>query len=278
MEAQPDMATAGVVGWPVEHSLSPKLHGYWLRELGISGQYNAFAVPPDELPEFIASVRKNPLMRGFNLTIPHKEAVIPLLDEVDDVARIIGAVNTVVVRAGKLCGTNTDAYGFSENIRPHIAQKNKAIILGAGGAARAVGKALIDLGYKHIVITNRTQEKAEAVSKQLDGMLVVEDWKVRSTLLEGADILVNTTSLGLKGQPTLELDMSALPKTALVTDIVYSPLQTPLLEAADARGNPTLDGLGMLLYQAVPGFEAWFGKRPQVSESLRRHVLGGSTC
>ena len=268
---------AGVLGWPVSHSLSPKLHNYWLKQLGIDGRYDAFEVEPVQLSDFIIRLTQDPAMRGCNLTIPHKEQVVPMLTYIDDLARSIGAVNTIIVKDGVLHGTNTDAYGFSENIRAQLTGTRKAVILGAGGAARAVCVALLLLGFEQIVITNRTIARAQNLAERFGKRFTVVDWNDRSHVLDGADLLVNTTSLGLKGQDPLEIDLLRLSRSALVTDIVYKPLMTPLLEMAVACGNPVVDGLGMLIYQAVPGFEAWFGQRPDVGahtiETLKSHVL-----
>jgi len=259
---------AGVLGWPVSHSLSPKLHNHWLKKLGIDGEYKALAVEPKDLEKTLKSL---PEMgwRGCNLTIPHKEAAIPFLDDIDDIARTVGAVNTVIVNKGKLYGTNTDVYGFAENIRPYILTKRRAVVLGAGGAAKAVWKALWDEGFEEIIVTNRTPEKLP----QAEGRFIIKPWDERSNILEGADLLVNTTSLGMTGKDKLDIDLAGLPTTALVTDIVYTPLMTPLLEAAKARGNPVVDGLGMLIWQAVPGFVAWFGKKPVVSKELQAFLI-----
>jgi shikimate dehydrogenase len=265
---------SGVIGWPIEHSLSPRLHGFWLKRYGIDGSYERYSVPADELETFIWSLPE----RGFagcNVTLPHKEQVLSYVDEVDDLARAVGAANTIIVRGGKLYATNTDIYGFAENIRPSITQTGHAVVLGAGGAAKGVCKALQDLGFAHITITNRTQGRAEQVAQALGGALHVAAWEEREAVLEGADLLVNTTSLGLAYGPKLELSLDNLPSEALVTDIVYNPLITPLLAQAKARGNPVVDGLGMLLHQAVPGFSAWFGVQPVVDAELRAHVLAG---
>lgn len=264
---------AGVAGWPVSHSLSPRLHGYWLKQYHIDGEYGAFTVTAGDLPAFIASLRTHPDMRGVNLTIPHKEAVIPLLDEVDALAGSIGAVNTVLNKGGKLYGTNTDIYGFAENIRPHITGTQKAVVIGAGGAAKAVCKALQGYGFAQVVITNRTLDRAVALAGELGGSLVAAPWQERDLILEGADVLVNTTSLGLKDNPPLDVNLAALPVGALVTDVVYAPLITPLLAQAQARGNPVVDGLGMLMHQAVPAFEAWFGICPDVTPELKAYIL-----
>lgn len=264
------MIHSGVIGHPIAHSLSPKLHGYWLKKYAIDGEYKAYDVAPESLEDFIRTMPERGLA-GCNVTIPHKEEVLLLVDEVDDLARAVGAVNTVVVREGKIYGTNTDVAGFSENIKPHLTGKNKAVILGAGGAARAVIVALKQLGFAEIIITNRTQERAEELAAQ-HGLSTVL-WNKKDAVLAGADLLVNTTSLGMAGKEPLDIALDALPKSALVTDIVYKPLITPLLAAAKARGNPIVDGLGMLIHQAVPGFEAWFGIRPEVTNELRQFIL-----
>jgi len=267
------MLKAGVVGWPVSHSLSPRLHSYWLETYGIAGEYIPYPVTAVGLPAFIAGLRNSDIS-GVNLTIPHKETVIALLDEVDEIAASIGAVNTVVVRDGKLYGSNTDLYGFTENIFPHVKATGKAVVLGAGGAAKSVCRALQNMGFARIVVLNRTEDRAQAMISELKGEgLATQRWQERSIALGGADLLVNTTSLGLKNSDALDIDLSSLPKNALVTDIVYNPLITPLLAQAQLRGNPTVDGLGMLMYQAVPGFEAWFGVRPEVTAELKAHLL-----
>ena len=267
---------AAVIGYPVKHSLSPRLHNYWLKKYNIKGEYTAIEVLPENLSEFIKSLDKNGFC-GVNVTIPHKELVILMLDEVEDMARTIGAVNTVIVKDGKLLGKNTDAYGFAENIKPYIIGKRKAVVLGAGGASKAVIFALQILGFKEIIITNRTKERAEELvlsyQRTLVSSLTIADWNDRHKILENVDLLVNTTSLGMIDKEPLGIDLSLLPKTALVTDIVYSPLITQLLAQAMERGNPTVDGLGMLLHQAVPAFEAWFGVKPEVTEDLRKYIL-----
>lgn len=263
---------AGVVGWPVSHSLSPKLHNYWLREHNIPGKYVGLPVEPQRLKDTLSTF---PLLglKGVNLTLPHKELVMPYLSGASAEAQIIGAANTLTFDAdGSMHGYNTDAYGFIENIRSHLPErKGKAVILGAGGAARAVAYALANEHFSEIIITNRTQKKAEALADQFD--LEVTPWDKRHVALADASVLVNTTSLGMTGQGPLELNLSALPQQALVTDIVYAPLMTPLLVAAKSRGNTVVDGLGMLLHQAVPAFELWFGISPKVTQALRKHVL-----
>jgi len=264
---------AGLLGWPISHSLSPRLHGFWLQHYHISGEYTALPVAPDVLREIVKKLVDDG-WKGFNLTIPHKEAILPFLDAIDPVAERIGAVNTVVISAGKLMGRNTDSYGFWENIRPSIAHKRKAVILGAGGAARAVVEALDDAGFEQICIANRNLERAKILVGARAHITAV-DWEHREAALRDADLLVNTTSLGMTGKEALSIDLALLPTSALVHDIVYSPLMTPLLLQAQIRGNPVVGGLGMLLHQAVPAFEAWFGKRPEVTPELRRYVLGG---
>ena len=267
---------AGVMGWPIAHSLSPRLHGYWLEHHRIDGVYMPLAVAPEDLSAALSAL---PALgfRGVNLTLPHKEPALDLCDQVDELARRIGAVNTIVVREGKLVGSNSDAFGFLENLKEGApewrAEAAPAVVLGAGGAARAVVAALADAGAPDVRIVNRTRERAEALAASLGGALSVRSWEQRGEALAGAGLLVNTTTLGMAGQAPLDLDLAELPGRALVTDIVYAPLVTPLLEAARARGNPVVDGLGMLLHQARPGFEAWFGLRPEVTPALRAFVL-----
>lgn len=268
INSKKNLLKAGVVGWPVSHSLSPRLHNYWLKKNNIEGEYNSYPVEPENLAGFIEKLRSERNFMGVNLTIPHKESVMELLDEVDGVAKIIGAVNAITVKDGKLYGTNTDAYGFAENIRSSLTGNKKAVVLGAGGAAKAVIFALRQLGFEEIIISNRTRERAEELFSSS-----VADWKKRNDILKGADLLVNTTSLGMKGKERLEIDLALLPKHALVTDIVYNPLITHLLVQAQTRGNSIVDGLGMLLNQAAPAFEAWFGKKPQITKDLRQYML-----
>ncbi len=228
---------------------------------------------PERLEEVIKSIPERG-WRGCNLTIPHKEKVLPMLDEVSDVAQAIGAVNTILVKeGGKLYGTNTDAYGFAENIRPKLQGRKKAVVLGAGGAAKAIWQALTDLDFEEVVIANRTASRAQKAHKLGKTQFSLCPWDDRAKMLEGADLLVNTTSLGMEGQELLDLSLKLLPKTALVTDVVYTPLKTDLLARAASRGNPTVDGLGMLIHQAVPGFEMWFGVKPTFMEELKPYLL-----
>lgn len=265
---------AGVMGWPVSHSLSPRLHNYWLDYYKIDGMYIPLPVDPKDIGDVVKMLPKIGL-RGFNLTLPHKELVIPYLDYMDDDAKAIGAVNTVLIASdGTVQGMNTDAYGFIRNIQPHIgADKNKAVVLGAGGASKAVCYALIKEGYKQVVLANRTTDKAEALAKQFGTTIRVADWQEREAVLADADLLVNTTSLGMEGQPPLELSLEKLPLTAVVTDIVYTPLVTPLLRTARDRGHTVVDGLGMLIHQAIPAFRTWFGMKPEITPELRPHLL-----
>ncbi len=267
---------AGVIGWPVGHSRSPRLHGFWLAQHKIDGAYIPLPVAPEN---FERVVRTLPLMgfAGANVTVPHKEAALRLADSIDAVARRIGAVNTLVVgKDGSIAGSNTDAFGFIENLRHgapgFVARKGPAVVLGGGGAARAVVAALLDDGAPEIRLVNRTRARADEIASSLGGPIRVVDWNERAEALRGAALLVNTTLLGMTGQAPLEIALDALPATALVNDIVYVPLRTPLLERAAARGNPIVDGLGMLLHQARPGFAAWFGVMPEVTPELRRAV------
>jgi shikimate dehydrogenase len=267
---------AGVIGWPINHSRSPLLHGHWLRTYGIDGSYERFAVEPARLADFVAGLRSNGL-RGVNVTLPHKVAVMDLLDEVAPDARTIGAVNTIVVKDGRLHGSNTDAYGFIENLKAGAPgfdfTAGPALVLGAGGAARAVVHALLQAGVPEIRLVNRDMAKTAWFADRFGRRIQPAAWDYRSMLVGGASLVVNTTSLGMQGHAPLDLPLDQLPPGALVHDIVYAPLETPLLAAAKARGNPTVDGLGMLLHQARPGFAAWFGREPEVTDALRKAVL-----
>ena len=276
------MATrkAGVMGWPVEHSRSPALHGFWLKTYGIDGAYVRLPTKPEDLRAALRALPEQGYA-GVNLTVPHKEAALAIVDDISPVAKRIGAVNTVFVTPdGSLRATNTDGYGFITSLTagaPHYnATAGQAVVLGAGGAARAVCVALQDAGVPEICIVNRTTRRAEALARDLGGAAVVVPWQQRAACLKDAALLVNTTTLGMKGQPLLDLDLAALSPAATVTDIVYVPLETPLLAAARSRGNVVVDGLGMLLYQAQPGFEGWFGRRPEITAALRNHVLAAA--
>lgn len=280
-------ALAGVMGWPVSHSLSPRLHNHWLEAYGIDGAYVPLAIAPEHFAQGLRTLAHLGF-RGANVTVPHKEAALAAVDTVDDAARRIGAVNTVTVgHDGALHGTNTDAHGFAAHLRASVPDfdpaAGPAVVIGAGGAARAAAVALADLGLPEVRIVNRTLARAEALARDLSDSaradslrrapVRVVDWAGRSRTLDGAAILVNTTTQGMTGQAPLDLDLAALPPRAVVYDIVYVPLETPLLAAARARGHRTVDGIGMLLHQAVPGFAAWFGVTPEVTPELRHHVL-----
>jgi len=274
---------AAIVGWPVEHSRSPALHGFWLKQHHIDGHYGRLPVEPKRaaLDELVAFLRRTPNARGCNLTLPHKIEILPLLDRIDPVAGRIGAVNTVVKRPdGALVGHNTDGFGFLEALKynsPHWrAEAGPVVVLGAGGAARAVVASLIDAGVPELRLVNRTRQTAAdlgaAFMPNNGRRIVVGPWDDRAAELKEATLLANTTSLGMKGQLPLDIDLSHLPHEAVVYDIVYVPLETGLLAAARARGNRCVDGLGMLLHQGRPGFEAWFGQKVDVSAEQRRAV------
>ncbi|MGI9433593.1 MAG: shikimate dehydrogenase [Geminicoccaceae bacterium] len=273
---------AGVMGFPIGHSRSPRLHGYWLQHYGIDGAYMPLSVMPERLEQ---ALRALPALgfQGVNLTIPHKEAALAIVDDISEAAGRIGAVNTVIIDAdGRLRGDNTDSFGFMANLEARAPDwqvaSGPAVILGAGGAARAIVVGLIEAGVPEIRLSNRTSARADQLAEAIGAMdsdirVNVLPWQSRADALDGAALLVNTTSLGMKGQPSLTIGLDGLPKAALVTDIVYAPLETELLGAARARGNPVVDGLGMLLHQGRPGFSAWFGVDPEVTERLRAAVL-----
>lgn len=270
---------AGVIGWPIAHSLSPRLHGLWLRRYGIDGAYVPLAVRPEHLADVLATLPKLGF-RGVNLTVPHKERALALVHEATPAARRIGAVNTIVIAAdGTMTGSNTDVFGFRESLRQAQPQwlggKDAAVVIGAGGAARAVVVALIEAGVPEIRVVNRTPARASALAADLGGPIKVVPWSDREVALAGAALLVNTTTLGMQRQPPLVLGLDLLPGDAVVCDIVYVPAKTPLLAAARARGNPCVGGIGMLLHQARPGFAAWFGPLPEITPDLAGLVLGG---
>jgi shikimate dehydrogenase len=275
---------AGIMGWPVAHSRSPLLHGFWLRETGVDGAYVPLPVRPDHIAE---ALRALPALgfRGCNLTIPHKQTALSVVDRVEPLARRIGAVNTVVVAPdGSLEASNTDAFGFRENLREAAPQWDPAggpaVIFGAGGAARAVVAALADAGVAEIRIVNRTLSHAEALARDLSTpatRITVHSWSEASSMQRDAGLLVNTTSLGMTGEPPLLIDLSPLPPPAPVVDIVYVPLETSLLAIARKQGHAVVDGLGMLLHQGRPGFEAWFGAPVQVTPALRSALVSTLT-
>ncbi len=272
-----DLARVWVLGWPVTHSRSPLIHNHWIKKLGIENAvYEKHGVPPEELSTTLSSFRDEGVI-GANVTVPHKEAVFASLTHHDDAARRLKAVNTIVDCGSHFEGRNTDGYGFMANLTteaPAVDFTSKpAMVLGAGGAARAILVALADAGVPEIRLVNRTVEKAETLLTELDVKGTVLSWEHAPAALEDVGLLVNTSSLGMTGMDPLNLSLEKLGPSALVTDIVYSPLETDLLSRARARGNPVVDGLGMLLHQAVPGFEAWFGVRPEVTLELRALVL-----
>lgn len=273
----PRIPLAGVIGSPVAHSRSPRLFAHWLRKLGLPGHY----IPMDVEPDKLASVMRTLPDLGFvgvNVTIPHKEHVFEIADHISDRATLIGAANTIIFRKdGSIYADNTDGYGFIENLRQNApdwsAKTGPAVVLGAGGAARAVIASLLDVGVPEIRLTNRTRNRAEKLKADFGNRITVHDWVQAGNILEEAHTVVNTTSLGMTGKPELRIPLDGLMPDALVTDLVYTPLQTHLLRTANEMGCTTVDGLGMLLHQAVPGFERWFGTRPDVDESTRDAVM-----
>jgi shikimate dehydrogenase len=271
---------AGIMGWPVTHSRSPVLHGFWLEETGIDGAYLPLPVRPENIEQ---ALRALPILgfQGCNLTIPHKQAALSVVDRVEPLARRIGAINTIVIGSdGSLEGRNTDAFGFRENLRAAVPdwdpKAGPAVILGAGGAARAIVAALADAGVAEIRIVNRTTARAASLARDLSTpkvTITVHSWNEVGIAQRDAGLLVNATSLGMAGEPALLLDLSSLAPLTPVVDIVYVPLETDLLATARRRGNPVVDGLGMLLHQGRPGFEAWFSTRVRVTNELRSAVL-----
>ena len=269
---------AAVIGSPVGHSRSPALHTYWLKKYGLRGHYVPMDISQHDLPEVLATLPKMGFV-GANVTIPHKETVLGLANVVTDRAALIGAANTLIFRSdGKLHADNTDGYGFIENLRQSAPdwdpKSGPAAVLGAGGAARAVLASLLDVGVPEIRLSNRTRARSEALRKEFGAKINVYDWVRAGNMLDSAATVVNATSLGMEGKPELRVPLDALSRQALVTDLVYTPLETELLRKARAIGCMTVDGLGMLLFQAAPGFERWFGIRPEVDEEARRVVLG----
>lgn len=278
MRATVPEAVAAVLGWPVAHSLSPRLHGFWLREQGIAGTYLGLPVTPENFGTAVHGLAAAGF-RGANVTVPHKLAALRLADDVDDAARAIGAVNTLVFQPdGRILGRNTDAYGFMANLQqagvdPKV---GPALVIGAGGAARAAVHALLVAGCPRIYLTNRTEATGYAlVESMADDRIVVLPFNCLKKLPDDIVLLGNTTSLSMTGKGVLDVDLAGLAETAWVHDIVYVPLETPLLRSARQRGLRTVDGLGMLLHQAVPAFRAFFGRDVAVTDSLRAHVLGG---
>lgn len=268
---------AGVAGWPVAHSRSPQLHGHWLKAYGIAGHYVPLAIHPDNLAQVLRSLPLAGFV-GLNVTLPHKQAVLALADSITDRAALIGAANTLVFRQdGKIHADNTDGYGFIANLRQNVPDwtpgSAPAALIGAGGAARAVVASLLEAGVPELRVANRTRLRAEQIRAEFGAKIVVYDWAQVGNMLDSAGTVVNATSAGMVGKPALRVPMDALSPDAVVTDLVYQPLSTPFLEEARARGAVTVDGLGMLLHQAAPGFERWFGHRPEVDEAARMAVL-----
>ncbi len=273
----PRIPLAGVIGHPVAHSRSPALHGYWLKRYGLKGHYIPIDIAPNDLPELIRTLPRLGFV-GVNVTIPHKEAILQIADIITDRAALIGAANTLIFRKdGKIHADNTDGSGFIANLRqnaPHW-QPNAgpAVVFGAGGAARAVIASLIEVGVPEIRLTNRTRARADGLRSDFGAQVVVQEWVQAVAQLGDAATVVNTTSLGMTGKPDFRAPLNALNPRALVTDLVYTPLKTQFLIEAEAMGCTVVDGLGMLLHQAAPGFERWFGQRPEVDEETRRAVL-----
>jgi shikimate dehydrogenase len=275
--AAKEIPLAGVIGDPVAHSLSPKLHGHWLRRYGLRGHYIPMRVAQSDLAEVL---RVLPMMGfvGVNVTIPHKEHVLSLADSVTDRAALIGAANTLTFTAqGRIQADNTDGTGFLSNIRQAIpgwsAKMGPALVLGSGGAARAIVWALLSDGAPIVYVANRTRARADGLKEQFGARVSPQDWTLIPELVREANLIVNTTSLGMDGQPPLSVELSGAIPSTIVTDIVYAPLRTPLLELAEKQGCQTVDGLGMLLHQAVPGFERWFSYTPMVDDDLRNAVM-----
>jgi shikimate dehydrogenase len=277
MSVHAKLPLAGVLGAPVGHSRSPRLHGHWLKVHGLAGHYVPLHVAPEDLREVLEALPKAGFV-GVNVTIPHKQAVLPLAAQVSEAARRIGAANTLTfLPAGGFHADNTDAAGFMANLRAGapgwVARDGRALVLGAGGAARAVVVALLDAGVPGIILANRSRDRAEELAEQMGPALTVIDWNARKDAVSDAGLIVNTTSLGMSGQPPLEISLDGLRNGTVVTDLVYTPLETPLLTVARNAGATVVDGLGMLIYQGVPGFHKWFGLRPEVDAATRAAVL-----
>jgi len=274
------MKRACVIGWPVEHSRSPLIHGYWLRKYGIDGAYSKQAVRPAAVMDFLKSLAANGFV-GCNVTVPHKEAAFEAADEKDDSARAVSAANTLWLADGKLCAANTDTYGYMTYLGLAApgwdARAAPVSILGAGGAARAIAYGFLKAGVDEILLFNRTRARAEALAAQFGSRIKVLDWNERQARSREAAVLVNTTSIGMNGEGSLDIDFTGFNPACVVSDIVYVPLQTELLARARGCGLRTVDGLGMLLHQAVPGFEKWFGVRPHVTEELRNILVADIT-
>jgi shikimate dehydrogenase len=268
---------AFVTGYPIKHSRSPLIHGYWLKQLGLAGSYRAHEVPVEDFAAFISSLKDGTSgFVGGNVTIPHKEAAFKLADRPDELSEELGASNTLWLQDGTLHATNTDGRGFTANLderHPGWDRSDRAVILGAGGASRAIIQAVRNRGFKEIHVVNRTVERARELADRFGERVHAHPMAALGEVMQGAGLFINTTSLGMDGEAALRIDFSPLAQGAVVTDIVYIPLKTPLLAEAEEQGFAIVDGLGMLLHQAVPGFEKWFGKRPAVDETLRALII-----
>ncbi len=279
------MKRACVIGWPVEHSRSPLIHNHWLKTYGIEGAYTKEAVRPEDVTTFLKSLAAHGFV-GCNVTLPHKEAAFAAADETDACARAVGVANTLWLDGDKLCATNTDTYGYMTHLgfaAPGWDKRSAPVsVLGAGGAARAIVYGFLDAGVEEIRVFNRTRARAEALAEQFGPRVKVYDWERRTSDSRDAAVLLNTTSIGLNGVGSLGIDLAGFNPDCVVSDIVYVPLETELLAQARARGLRTVDGLGMLLHQAVPGFEKWFGVRPEVTDALRdilvADITGSKPC
>lgn len=274
---QEKIPLVAVLGSPVAHSKSPLLHGFWLKQFGIQGHYVPIDVMAADLEQVLQTLPKMGFV-GANVTLPHKEKILSIADQISDRAALIGAANTLVFQPdGKLYADNTDGYGFIENIRQHApnwqAKDGPALVLGAGGAARAIVSALLEAGAPEVRISNRTRARADQIKSDFGGRVGVVDWVKAGAEIEYAHTLVNTTSLGMTGKSALTVSLDKLNPETLVTDIVYSPLETELLKAARSKGCRVVDGLGMLIHQAVPGFQRWFGQKPVVDQAIRDILL-----
>ena len=268
---------AGVIGTPIAHSKSPRLHSHWLKRYGINGHYIPMDIGAPDLEEALSTMPKLGFV-GVNVTIPHKEHVLSIADLVSDRAALIGSANTLIFREdGKIHADNTDGYGFIENLKQGApdwdAKSGAAAVIGAGGASRAVISSLIDAGTPEIRLSNRTKNRAQSLQREFGNKIKVFDWVQAGNMLDGAATIVNASSLGMEGKPEMRLPLDGISKNAVVTDLVYTPLETPLLAHARSIGARTVDGLGMLLFQAAPGFERWFGIRPEVDDALRQAML-----
>jgi shikimate dehydrogenase len=277
MTDHPRIPLAAVIGHPIAHSRSPALHTYWLKRYGLKGHYIPIDIGPSDLPDLIRTLPRLGFV-GANITIPHKEAILNIADIVTDRAALIGAANTLIFRKdGKIHADNTDGSGFIANLRQNAPTwapaSGPAVVLGAGGGARAVIAALIEVGAPEIRVVNRTRPRADALRSDFGAKVHVHDWVQAGNVMEDAATVVNTTSLGMTGKPDFRVPLDSLNARALVTDLVYTPLKTQLLIEAEALGCTTVDGLGMLLHQAVPAFERWFGIRPDVDDATRKAVL-----